>query len=272
MQKPIFRQTALERLSSPEQLDQLMPVTSLRGWLALLALLGLVVAIGLWSLFDRVPVQVSGRGLILRGGQILQIAAPVAGQVEAVLIRAGEVVQAGQTIASLRSLSASAVPVVDVKSLTTGRVVELAVAPGSMVTAGSLLATLEDTSQPLEAVIYVPASVGYTLRAGMAVEVSPDSVSREAYGFMRGVVRSVAAFPASTQAMYAVLANDQLIQEFTADGAPIEVRVTLLAYTADVYQWSAASAPPDPIQSGALCTALFTTAERRPIELLLPSR
>ena len=34
----IFRKVALERLSSPEQLDQLMQVTSPKGWLALAGL------------------------------------------------------------------------------------------------------------------------------------------------------------------------------------------------------------------------------------------
>ncbi len=43
MQKPIFRKAALERLSSPEQLDQLMQVTTPKGWLALIALAGLLV-------------------------------------------------------------------------------------------------------------------------------------------------------------------------------------------------------------------------------------
>ena len=38
MNKSIFRQAALERLSSPEQLDQLARVTQPVGWLALLAL------------------------------------------------------------------------------------------------------------------------------------------------------------------------------------------------------------------------------------------
>ena len=33
----IFRKVSLDRLSSPEKLDQLLPVTDRKGWLALLA-------------------------------------------------------------------------------------------------------------------------------------------------------------------------------------------------------------------------------------------
>ena len=50
-QDPLFRQSALERLSSPEQLDQLLQVTTSRGWLALVGVIallavGVVVAVG----------------------------------------------------------------------------------------------------------------------------------------------------------------------------------------------------------------------------------
>ena len=271
MPKPIFRPTALEHLASPEQLDQLMPATSPRLWLALLALAGLLVVVGLWSVVDRVPVQVEGRGMLIRGGQLLQLAAPVAGQIETLTILAGEAVQAGQVIATVRPSGDAAAPSVEIRSLTAGRVVEVAAARGAAVSAGTVLATLEDTSQPLAAVIYVPPATGLQLQPGMLVEVSPDGVSRSAHGFLRGVVQSVAAYPASTAAMYAVLANDQLIAAFTAAGAVLAVRVSLEGADSGAYVWSAARAPAAPPHSGTLVTARFTTAERRPIELLLPA-
>ena len=45
----IFRKVSLERLASPEQLDQLMRVTDARGWVALAGLgLILLTAVGWW--------------------------------------------------------------------------------------------------------------------------------------------------------------------------------------------------------------------------------
>ncbi|MCB9452144.1 MAG: hypothetical protein H6672_11945 [Anaerolineaceae bacterium] len=58
MQEKLFRKAALEKLSSPEELDQLMQITNPRGWLvlvALLLLLGTVVVVGV---LGRVSVQV----------------------------------------------------------------------------------------------------------------------------------------------------------------------------------------------------------------------
>ena len=66
MQNPIFRKVALERLSSPEQLDQLMTVTSPRGWLALVGF-GSLLALGLvWSIFATIQVTVPGKGILIQ--------------------------------------------------------------------------------------------------------------------------------------------------------------------------------------------------------------
>jgi len=62
---PIFRKAALEKAASPEQLDQLMQVTTPKGWLALLGLAGLLLAALLWSLFASVQLTAPGRGMLV---------------------------------------------------------------------------------------------------------------------------------------------------------------------------------------------------------------
>ena len=61
----IYRSAALERLSSPEELDSLMQVTTPKGWLALLSLGGLILVALLWGIFGRIPTKVTGSGIIL---------------------------------------------------------------------------------------------------------------------------------------------------------------------------------------------------------------
>jgi HlyD family secretion protein len=57
----IFRKESLERLSSPEQLDQLMQVVNPRSWLPL-ATIGSLVVLGLiWSLIGRIPITITNR-------------------------------------------------------------------------------------------------------------------------------------------------------------------------------------------------------------------
>jgi hypothetical protein len=63
---PLFRQEALERLSSPERLDELMRVVNLKSWLPL-GTIGALLGAGLiWSFVGRIPITTSGRGMLVQ--------------------------------------------------------------------------------------------------------------------------------------------------------------------------------------------------------------
>ena len=63
--KSLFRQESLERLSSPERLDELMTIVNLKTWLPL-GTIGVLLGLGLiWSLLGRIPVTTSGRGTLV---------------------------------------------------------------------------------------------------------------------------------------------------------------------------------------------------------------
>ena len=57
----IFRKVALERLSSPEQLDQLVPLTSPIGWAAVVAIAAILAAAIGWSIFGTLHVEATVR-------------------------------------------------------------------------------------------------------------------------------------------------------------------------------------------------------------------
>ncbi|MEL6222850.1 MAG: hypothetical protein AAFQ57_15840 [Cyanobacteria bacterium J06626_14] len=61
----LFRKESLERLSSPEQLDQLMQIVTPKSWLPLGALGALVLAGLIWSVVGRIPITVTGEGLLV---------------------------------------------------------------------------------------------------------------------------------------------------------------------------------------------------------------
>lgn len=100
-QDRIFRQAALDKLSSPEQLDQLMQVTNPKGWLALLAALLLVGTSVVWSVLGRVATRVSGRGILVRPGGVLVVSSHGAGTVSRLLVQPGDSVAEGQVIAEI---------------------------------------------------------------------------------------------------------------------------------------------------------------------------
>jgi HlyD family secretion protein len=98
----IFRKVALERLSSPEQLDQLVQVTDPRGWLALTGLGALLLAAIAWGVWGSIPTEAQGQGLLLREQGVSAIVSSANGQVEEILVAVGDEIQKGQAVAKIR--------------------------------------------------------------------------------------------------------------------------------------------------------------------------
>lgn len=97
----LFRKVSLERLSSPEELDQVIQVTTPKGWIALLTLAGLIIVGMIWGIFGSIPTKVSGMGIFISGEGVKDISAPTGGQVTTVYISPGEIVARGQMVARI---------------------------------------------------------------------------------------------------------------------------------------------------------------------------
>jgi HlyD family secretion protein len=99
--RSIFRNSALERLSSPDQLDRLVTVTSPIGWAALAALGLLLSAIVGWGILGHIPTRLEGAGILVsRGGQVYDAMAPAGGTL-AQVAPIGTHVEKGDVVATL---------------------------------------------------------------------------------------------------------------------------------------------------------------------------
>ena len=101
MSRQILRAVALERLSSPEQLDQTVQVTSPAGWLALVALLALLAGGAAWSLVGTVPEKVSGKGILINPGGVLDVIASTHGRITRFTVHDGDWVERGRVVAEV---------------------------------------------------------------------------------------------------------------------------------------------------------------------------
>ena len=97
----IFRKVALERMSSPEQLDQLLRVTTPKSWLALLSLIALLAVAVAWGYCRRLTTRVSGQGVLIRAGGVRNVVPLGAGQVLDIHVRVGDKVAVGQVIGTV---------------------------------------------------------------------------------------------------------------------------------------------------------------------------
>lgn len=101
MAKQLFRKASLERLSSPEQLDKLLRVTSPMGWLATAACGVLLVGALIWGVTGRIPEKVNGVGMLMKTGGVFEVTATSTGTVKDVYFRAGDIVRRGQIMARI---------------------------------------------------------------------------------------------------------------------------------------------------------------------------
>lgn len=104
----LFRKTALERLSSPEQLDQLVVISDPMGWLALTTLLVLLALIVAWGFLGRIPEQVDGKGILIsQGGKVMAAMSPSAGEISRLLVAQDASVRKGQPLAIIEQTALS---------------------------------------------------------------------------------------------------------------------------------------------------------------------
>lgn len=97
----IFRKSSLERLSSPDQLDTMIQITSSKGWISLLTM-GLLIGTALaWGYFGALPTKVTGLGLFIKSGGVFEIVAPSPGRIKDIYFRVGDVVEKGRLIARI---------------------------------------------------------------------------------------------------------------------------------------------------------------------------
>ena len=153
-----------------------------------------------------------------------------------------------------------------------GRVIEVKVSTGSVLAVGTSVIGIRTENTSLEALVYIPADRGKSVKPGMEVRLEPSTVKREEFGTLVGTVLSISEFPITPQGMLAELRNDSLVTRFSRDGAPYAAVVQLQQdeRTPTGYRWAVGTGPQLRLTSGTLTRAEITTRNRHPIDLVVP--
>jgi HlyD family secretion protein len=394
MGEELFRQSALDKLASPERLDVLMEVTAGKGKVALITFTAMFGGLVVWSIFGAIPERIDGQGILIRGGGLRQLRASGDGSLTRLTIQINDLVKEGQVVgqisqigsteevktarqqldqaerdygmsrsedeATINGLRATITglqadkrstemllqqatkdlarleqslkdglvtrPTVDqaardkasfeasligkdgqiknqeaqirsvqqrirakeeavtlarrelqrvsvvtsslaqISSTVEGHVIELRRRVGDFVRNGEVVATIEPPSTSIEPVVYINSASGKRIKAGMEAQVSPTTVRREEYGFMKGEIALVGEYPVTSDAVKATTGNDQLVKEFLESGTKIQVDVKLLqnSATASGYAWSSSGGPPFKIEGGTKVAVSVVAAKTSP--------
>lgn len=99
--KDMFRKEAMDQLSSPEQLEQLMEVTTPKAWITLYSVAGCLLVILLWSIFGQIPITIDGSGIFVFPRRVVPFQSPAPGQVVTLSVAVGDFVKKGEVIGTL---------------------------------------------------------------------------------------------------------------------------------------------------------------------------
>ena len=97
----IYRTEAMEHLSAPDQLDQLLQVVGRKSWFPIIGL-GVTIALALvWSIVGQIPVTVEGRGYLVYPNRMKPFQSPAAGRISILDIRLNDPVEKGQVLGQI---------------------------------------------------------------------------------------------------------------------------------------------------------------------------
>ena len=97
----LFRKEALEKVATPEQLDQLIKITSPQRWFSLFAVGSLVAAGLIWSILGRIPITVTGKGVLIYPNKVVTVQASNPGRILELNVEVGDTVKKGQVLATI---------------------------------------------------------------------------------------------------------------------------------------------------------------------------
>lgn len=261
----LYREKALKKLSSPEQLDQLITVVNPRGWVALLSMGLLVLVFVLWLFYGSIPITIDGDGIMTTPRGVQKVIAEESGILKNISVKYNEIIEKDQVIAEIkppplerrRDLIANLKLLQDleyrakspeikieldrfmfqirkilleeenfpIRSPIRGKIVSLWASENDYVKIGDALGIIESPDKDLLALIYMPLAQGKQISKGMKVEISPSVVNEEDFGFIEGEVLIVSEFPETKESMMRFLHNESLVNLFMVKGTQILVYV-----------------------------------------------
>ncbi len=264
IQAPIFRQKALKRISSPDQLDKLVNVVPPRLWMALSALLLVATGVVIWSFVAKVPTTVSAIGYYLPEGGLRKLAVPVSGILTDISIADGQHLVAGEQVGTVTLPGNSTIPI---DSPETGVVIEANAVNGSYVTSGENLGEILPVGWPLVVYAYVPSEKASGLPPGTPVHVNFGVGIGATYGFAEGNVLSTSHFPVSSAHLTNILQTGSVVHHIESLGPVGEVVIKMdeSALTPSGLKWGSGNGPPVQLPAGLPAQLTFIVGSHHPI-------
>ncbi len=211
------------RAAATSPFDTLVRLTSPPLWISLAVFVVLVLGALAWSIFGTLNRTVSGTGLLLTRGGMIEVPFAQNGVFTRFTVHPGDVVHTGQAVATIAGSSGS----ITLHSTASGTVAQTSANPGDAVSAGQTALELVQTGAPPVVYAYVPLGPGKAVSAGQQVELTPIGGSAAGLQHFTGHVASVTQFPISPAQLVNTTGNSSLAQTLSSSGPLLEVEISL---------------------------------------------
>lgn len=100
----LFRQNAMKKMSSPEDLTKGIQITNYWQWLLMWIAWGFLIALFIWACVADISTRVRGTGIFLpHGGRVVDASAPFSNTLDKIFYTVGDYVEKGEVIAQFTS-------------------------------------------------------------------------------------------------------------------------------------------------------------------------
>lgn len=266
----LYRKSSLERISSPDQLDTMLKISSPMSWLALAGATLIVVITIIWAFIGRIPMTVTTTGIVTSPDGTNAVYSNTAGTVTKVFVARGDKIYEKDV---LMEVETDRKETVQILSDQVGFVGEIVAPEGSIITPNSEVLRLSPNTDSHQVVVcYVLTADAQKIKRGDNAYISLPSSDSKSYGHMVGRVINIDAGAASQNAQKKVLGSENnLNKSFSSDGKAVTA-VTCELYPSDSsvsgYFWSNTKGDQLAVNNRDMCSVKIITKQVKPIEKL----
>lgn len=197
MNDSIYRKVSIERLSSPEQIDQLLKIRSPSGWIVVISVL-ILLGIGCgWLILGKIPNTVQCNGNIMPVKGLAEIQSVNTFLIDKVYVHAGMEIHQNDIL--IDGKTADNQSEYCIKSPYDGIVTDVYIKEGILAIQGKTLIRIEpiikSSVNDLCAEMYISIEDGVLLEGGEEAFISPAGISLDHYGYIKGSVESISRYP-----------------------------------------------------------------------------
>ena len=266
----LYRKSSLERISSPDQLDTMLKISSPMSWLALAGATMIVVITIIWAFIGRIPMTVTTTGIVTSPDGTNAVYSNTAGTVTKVFVARGDKIYEKDV---LMEVETDRKETVQILSDQVGFVGEIVAPEGSIITPNSEVLRLSPNTDSHQVVVcYVLTADAQKIKRGDNAYISLSSSDSKSYGHMVGRVINIDAGAASQNAQKKVLGSENnLNKSFSSDGKAVTA-VTCELYPSDSsvsgYFWSNTKGDQLAVNNRDMCSVKIITKQVKTIEKL----